>query len=57
MSEANQKCYRDEQAKGYVLVLNSHFAVYRNRYKKGSGFRVFSDLLARHHGHPAKTLA
>lgn len=45
MSAQNQKRYRDEQAKRYVLVLNSHFADYRARYKKGGDFRVFSDLL------------
>lgn len=35
----------DEQSKRYMLVLNSHFADYRSKYKRGGDFRVFSDLL------------
>lgn len=45
MSAQNQRRYIDEQRKRYVLVLNSHFADYRARYKRGGDFRVFSDLL------------
>ena len=45
MSAQNQRRYIDEQRKRYMLVLNSHFADYRARYKRGGDFRVFSDLL------------
>ena len=45
MSAHNQRRYIDEQRTRYMLVLNSHFADYRARYKRGGDFRVFSDLL------------
>jgi hypothetical protein len=35
MSAQNQRRYIDEQSKRNMLVLNSHFADYRARYKRG----------------------
>ena len=45
MNPESQRHYMDEQSKRYMLVLNSHFAAYRDKYKKGGDFRIYSDLL------------
>ena len=45
MSQENERRYMDEQSKRYMLVLNSHFAAYRDKYQRGGDFRIYSDLL------------
>ncbi|WP_353048367.1 DUF6402 family protein [Halomonas sp. ISL-56] len=31
-----------------MLVLNSHFAAYRDKSQRGGNFRIYSDLLREH---------